>query len=649
MSALQTFPEVTFWSVAAPKLKIVNEGDLQIERLLAQIGLADLSLTAVTDGEEISRRQDTLRALMLSPELTHGTIYRVARQAQVPTADDWSFIRHFEEHHFWNAEFSQVLDELVRVTRDAPGTDIRRFVDFLVNTRTEQRRLEDELSGFVISDMRRMAEFSGIATVRNGKVEHEDCIVGQHCFHYDTERLVKAPPSWARDPKNSFMELLAFLRSIPIERHNRRMRELYFQPQLITELPRTAAKAITAGVSMELARITEASGLARDDLRSVPLRVGFKYQHGEMRIWFLDVTGLGGDEGFNALSTFPRSQDVSMLNYHLLPIQQRHEISVWHARLVDRLSWALESKRASDVLVGAESPLVAGEGLVVDDTQLNHELRWRHVGEVIKQNPDYNRRFQQIEAYRAYVSKKLRRLAEVAQIAQALNKSSKEWGLPTSFPRVLPDNEHLVSFSRLYPTQLIGRKKGEKTLNSKSLVPIDSRLSMNGQIIGLTGSNAGGKTVVQESMAHAIYMAHCGLPIFGHDMQFNPKSILALAFLERGEGSTLELMAEKLNRIVETAEKADANKMVAILDELGTGTQMDIGMELGQRVISRLRATGCSVMFSTQITHLAVQAQEQHNAHVFGIDLKHRLSEGVRGGNVDELLRDRRFSALQRQ
>lgn len=71
-------------------------------------------------------------------------------------------------------------------------------------------------------------------------------------------------------------------------------------------------------------------------------------------------------------------------------------------------------------------------------------------------------------------------------------------------------------------------------------------------------------------------MAQSGLLVFGTDFRLNPKSKIGMVFLERGSGSTLELLLRKSKDILE-ARNGEGNGTIFVLDELGTGTQGDRG------------------------------------------------------------------------
>ena len=126
----------------------------------------------------------------------------------------------------------------------------------------------------------------------------------------------------------------------------------------------------------------------------------------------------------------------------------------------------------------------------------------------------------------------------------------------------------------------------------------------------------------------------------------NVKDVLGMMFIERGSGSTCELLLDKIVKILKEIKHVHNSKVVLVLDEVGTGTQEMDGYKLGQDVLSKLSELGVSVLFSTQIMALAEFAKNDLGAQCFKVDEKHNLSPGIGRGGMDSLRRRKGLDKL---
>ena len=117
----------------------------------------------------------------------------------------------------------------------------------------------------------------------------------------------------------------------------------------------------------------------------------------------------------------------------------------------------------------------------------------------------------------------------------------------------------------------------------------------------------------------------------------NVKDVLGMMFIERGIGSTCELLLDKIVAILKEIKNVHNSKVVLVLDEIGTGTREVDGLKLGEDVLAKLSEMGVSVLFSTQITSLAEFARDELGAQCLRVDEKHNLSIGIGRGGMDSL------------
>ncbi|MGC9453791.1 MAG: endonuclease MutS2 [Phycisphaerae bacterium] len=155
-------------------------------------------------------------------------------------------------------------------------------------------------------------------------------------------------------------------------------------------------------------------------------------------------------------------------------------------------------------------------------------------------------------------------------------------------------------------------KQGLPPEKRHPVVPIDVRLGQDFDLLVVTGSNTGGKTVTLKTVALLALMAQSGmhiparrgaeLPIF-HDV-----------FLDVGDEQSLQqslsTFGAHIKRIRYILQHAKPNTLV-LLDELGAGTDPDEGGAIGQAVLDELRRIGCPAMVTTHLSVLKAYAFSQ--------------------------------------
>jgi hypothetical protein len=180
------------------------------------------------------------------------------------------------------------------------------------------------------------------------------------------------------------------------------------------------------------------------------------------------------------------------------------------------------------------------EPILIDSIKVDE--KYKFVGlNYLYSDPRFIDRIKAIKEFRFFVQRKLNLLWEIAYLADSFVSTSISSGKKMCFPRILEDRNHLVSFSNLTPVKLI--KEGPGIIDIKGLP------SLNGQIFVFTGQNRGGKSVAKESIIHDIYLAQSGLPVFASSFSLNVKKVIGAVFMERGEGSTAELLLKKTKKI----------------------------------------------------------------------------------------------------
>ena len=141
------------------------------------------------------------------------------------------------------------------------------------------------------------------------------------------------------------------------------------------------------------------------------------------------------------------------------------------------------------------------------------------------------------------------------------------------------------------------------------VVPIDVRLGKEFDILVITGSNTGGKTVTLKTVALLAAMAQAGIHI---PAQRGAKLCLFRdVFIDVGDEQSLQQSLSTFGGHVERLrmilKRADDHSLV-LLDELGSGTDPDEGGAIGQAVLAELGRIGCLAIVSTHLSVLKAYA-----------------------------------------
>ena len=152
------------------------------------------------------------------------------------------------------------------------------------------------------------------------------------------------------------------------------------------------------------------------------------------------------------------------------------------------------------------------------------------------------------------------------------------------------------------------------------VVPIDIRLGSDFDLLVITGSNTGGKTVTLKTTALLAVMAQSGLHIPVERGATMP--VFRNIFIDIGDEQSLQqslsTFGSHVKRLHYILRKADRASLV-LLDELGAGTDPDEGGAIGQAVLDELRSIGCVGMITTHLSVLkayAMNHQRVDNASV---------------------------------
>ncbi len=154
----------------------------------------------------------------------------------------------------------------------------------------------------------------------------------------------------------------------------------------------------------------------------------------------------------------------------------------------------------------------------------------------------------------------------------------------------------------------------------REVVPIDVRLGTDFDVLIITGSNTGGKTVTLKTVGLLAAMAQSGLHIPAQRGSTLPvfRDVLIDVGDEQSLQQSLSTFGGHIRRIRNVLRRADRYCLV-LLDELGAGTDPDEGGAIGQAILDELGRIGCLAMVTTHLGVLkayAVSHERVDNASV---------------------------------
>ena len=195
----------------------------------------------------------------------------------------------------------------------------------------------------------------------------------------------------------------------------------------------------------------------------------------------------------------------------------------------------------------------------------------------------------------------------------------------------------------LLEPRLAGRR--ERALGARghdgAIVPLALELEPERRVLVVTGPNAGGKTVALKTVGLLTLLAQAGLPVPVGAGSALPWFASVVATV----GDEQDLLAERstfsgrLARLSE-AWSAAAPKSLALLDELGSGTDPEEGTALSVALLEELVARGGLALVTTHLTGVAAAALELPGAACAAMEFEpssgrptFRLRPGSPGGS----------------
>lgn len=165
---------------------------------------------------------------------------------------------------------------------------------------------------------------------------------------------------------------------------------------------------------------------------------------------------------------------------------------------------------------------------------------------------------------------------------------------------VLEDVPEFDWFHAVHPVLLLSLRE-----QGREVVPMNLRLDADNRILVVSGPNAGGKSVALKTVAIVQYMMQCGLlPTLYSNSHMG---IFNKIMIDIGDQQSIEndlsTYSSHLVNMKYFVQNADSRSLV-LADEMGSGTEPQIGGAIAQAILEVLASSGCFGIVTTHYQNL---------------------------------------------
>ncbi|MCH5224482.1 MAG: Smr/MutS family protein [Muribaculaceae bacterium] len=148
--------------------------------------------------------------------------------------------------------------------------------------------------------------------------------------------------------------------------------------------------------------------------------------------------------------------------------------------------------------------------------------------------------------------------------------------------------------------------------HGREAIAMNLRLDQKKRILVISGPNAGGKSVSLKTVATVQYMMQCGLlpTLYSNSHMGVFKNIFIDIGDEQSMENDLSTYSSHLANMKFFLQNAN-NKTLILTDEMGSGTEPQIGAALAQSILEKLGRSGCFGVITTHYQNLKVFAENE--------------------------------------
>lgn len=171
----------------------------------------------------------------------------------------------------------------------------------------------------------------------------------------------------------------------------------------------------------------------------------------------------------------------------------------------------------------------------------------------------------------------------------------------------IKDKPEIEWYHAVHPSLLISLRQ-----HGREVVPLNITLSHEKRILIISGPNAGGKSVCLKTVAVVQYMMQCGLIPTVYDNSH--MGFFRNVFIDIGDEQSFENDLSTYSSHLRNMKffLAHADKRTLLLaDEMGSGTEPQIGGAMAQAILTQLGHSGCFGVVTTHYQNLKTFAESE--------------------------------------
>ncbi len=166
-------------------------------------------------------------------------------------------------------------------------------------------------------------------------------------------------------------------------------------------------------------------------------------------------------------------------------------------------------------------------------------------------------------------------------------------------------NPEIEWYHAVHPGLLLSLRQ-----HGREAVPLNITLTEEKRILIISGPNAGGKSVCLKTVAVVQYMMQCGmLPTLYYNSHMG---VFRSIFIDIGDEQSFEndlsTYSSHLRNMRFFLRNADSRSLI-LADEMGSGTEPQIGGAMAQAILSQLGKSGCMGVVTTHFQNLKTFAE----------------------------------------
>ena len=654
-----TYPvNLKIWDQGAKRIKIINSADFPKKEIFKGLGIELtplLSSFGVVDPIEIMGRQDIMQWLHKNRKIEKWLLKNSSSFALPWSESD--FLNYFKPNRpnpYWSAirHFVEMVDN-----SESPPSRILELRDFYYDSLPLEKD-EDKMVGIMLEKIQDIAAIEGLMTfsvsfgsvpllMKSGQNDNDDDDEGEQVlapcglrlisentsgfkeFSFALNKAAKhTEPAWTKKKYLVWINKLCCI--VNGWRNSFEMKKAY-KGTIISKASEDLIEDIGNGIIAKLRfdwkkiKLLNNSKKRIDGSSDLIIKVYYSYSRNglQLKIYGLedDINIRNPEFEFSDYGGFRKSKLTALKQTIKKYVDEAKDYkqTIWNARKM------LEIERIIPGLFDIQFEVLS--------PKTDSEHKWYAIQNLYS-DPSVNKIYKAADKHRDFSNQHLTTVREMAFLSKQIRATATKLHTKISFPQILNEG-HIVEFEKLYAIHLLHNP------SVKKIIPVTGMDALNGKSICFTGKHNGGKTSTALAVAISVFLAQSGLPVIGKGFSFNPKEVLGLVFVSKGEGSTCTNLVDKMKDLLLGIQNIDGSKVILVIDELGIATQESDGCDFGVKVLNAISRQNASLLFTTQITKLAEYSVEELGGISYRFERDHKMFEGIGDGGLEQLCEER--------